>query len=92
MFSMASVGKFMMQVLPPCGHAVHEDIPDKVRVYIISTLLLCLWSLIFFQEIDTFAQQGCIKLIKSDSKDFYKATKISILNAVLLNFLFICES
>uniref|UniRef100_A0A9J7WYP7 Protein phosphatase methylesterase 1 n=1 Tax=Cyprinus carpio carpio TaxID=630221 RepID=A0A9J7WYP7_CYPCA len=26
-------GKFMMQVLPPCGHAVHEDIPDKVRVY-----------------------------------------------------------
>uniref|UniRef100_A0A672PGH9 Protein phosphatase methylesterase 1 n=1 Tax=Sinocyclocheilus grahami TaxID=75366 RepID=A0A672PGH9_SINGR len=23
-------GKFMMQVLPPCGHAVHEDIPDKV--------------------------------------------------------------
>uniref|UniRef100_A0A8C2JTF5 Protein phosphatase methylesterase 1 n=1 Tax=Cyprinus carpio TaxID=7962 RepID=A0A8C2JTF5_CYPCA len=34
-------GKFMMQVLPPCGHAVHEDIPDKVRVYsIISTFLL----------------------------------------------------
>ncbi|KAJ8403633.1 hypothetical protein AAFF_G00349590 [Aldrovandia affinis] len=23
-------GKFMMQVLPPCGHAVHEDMPDKV--------------------------------------------------------------
>ncbi|XP_073678874.1 protein phosphatase methylesterase 1-like [Garra rufa] len=23
-------GKFMMQVLPPCGHAVHEDTPDKV--------------------------------------------------------------
>uniref|UniRef100_A0A8C1Y1B4 Protein phosphatase methylesterase 1 n=1 Tax=Cyprinus carpio TaxID=7962 RepID=A0A8C1Y1B4_CYPCA len=25
-------GKFMMQVLPPCGHAVHEDIPDKFLV------------------------------------------------------------
>ncbi|XP_036842969.1 protein phosphatase methylesterase 1 isoform X2 [Oncorhynchus mykiss] len=23
-------GKFMMQVLPPSGHAVHEDTPDKV--------------------------------------------------------------
>uniref|UniRef100_A0A672RYL3 Protein phosphatase methylesterase 1-like n=1 Tax=Sinocyclocheilus grahami TaxID=75366 RepID=A0A672RYL3_SINGR len=32
-------GKFMMQVLPPCGHAVHEDIPDKVRLYYISTFL-----------------------------------------------------
>lgn len=27
---MAPAGRFMMQVLPPCGHAVHEDIPDKV--------------------------------------------------------------
>lgn len=25
-------GKFMMQVLPPCGHAVQEDKPDKVRM------------------------------------------------------------
>uniref|UniRef100_A0A8C9ZHB4 Protein phosphatase methylesterase 1 n=1 Tax=Sander lucioperca TaxID=283035 RepID=A0A8C9ZHB4_SANLU len=24
-------GKFMMQVLPPCGHAVQENKPDKVR-------------------------------------------------------------
>lgn len=23
-------GKFQMQVLPECGHAVHEDVPDKV--------------------------------------------------------------
>ncbi|CAG0893970.1 unnamed protein product [Darwinula stevensoni] len=23
-------GKFQMQVLPHCGHAVHEDVPDKV--------------------------------------------------------------
>ncbi|KAJ8298024.1 hypothetical protein KUTeg_024555 [Tegillarca granosa] len=23
-------GKFWMQVLPQCGHAVHEDVPDKV--------------------------------------------------------------
>uniref|UniRef100_A0A6I8RR71 Protein phosphatase methylesterase 1 n=1 Tax=Xenopus tropicalis TaxID=8364 RepID=A0A6I8RR71_XENTR len=25
-------GKFQMQVLPQCGHAVHEDAPDKVRL------------------------------------------------------------
>ena len=24
------VGKFQMQVLTGCGHAVHEDVPDKV--------------------------------------------------------------
>lgn len=24
------LGKFQMQVLPACGHAVHEDVPDKV--------------------------------------------------------------
>lgn len=28
-------GKFMMQVLPPCGHAVQEDKPDKVRKQVI---------------------------------------------------------
>lgn len=26
-----SSGKFQMQVLPQCGHAVHEDAPEKVR-------------------------------------------------------------
>ncbi len=26
-----SPGKFQMQVLPQCGHAVHEDAPEKVR-------------------------------------------------------------
>lgn len=26
-----STGKFQMQVLPQCGHAVHEDAPEKVR-------------------------------------------------------------
>ena len=25
------IGKFQMQVLSGCGHAVHEDVPDKVR-------------------------------------------------------------
>nr|BAC85574.1 unnamed protein product [Homo sapiens] len=25
-------GKFQMQVLPQCGHAVHEDAPDKVSL------------------------------------------------------------
>ena len=24
------IGKFQMQVLSGCGHAVHEDVPDKV--------------------------------------------------------------
>lgn len=28
----SSPGKFQMQVLPQCGHAVHEDAPDKVSV------------------------------------------------------------
>ena len=23
-------GKFQMQILPQAGHAVHEDVPDKV--------------------------------------------------------------
>lgn len=29
-FSSPPTGKFQMQVLPQCGHAVHEDAPDKV--------------------------------------------------------------
>ncbi|KAJ0061800.1 hypothetical protein NL108_012458, partial [Boleophthalmus pectinirostris] len=28
-FSIPSTGKFQMQVLPQCGHAVHEDAPEK---------------------------------------------------------------
>ena len=28
--SLLRAGKFQMQVLPQCGHAVHEDIPDRV--------------------------------------------------------------
>jgi len=32
------------------------------------------------KEINTFIQQGCIKLINSDSKDIYNVTKISISN------------
>jgi protein phosphatase methylesterase 1 len=30
MYSIYFSGKFQMQVLPQCGHAVHEDVPDKV--------------------------------------------------------------
>ena len=33
-------GKFQMQVLPQCGHAVHEDVPEKVKVYGILAKLL----------------------------------------------------
>ncbi|XP_061664538.1 protein phosphatase methylesterase 1-like [Syngnathoides biaculeatus] len=32
-------GKFMMQVLPPCGHAVQEDNPDKVADAVAAFLL-----------------------------------------------------
>uniref|UniRef100_UPI0037E8A02A protein phosphatase methylesterase 1-like n=1 Tax=Semicossyphus pulcher TaxID=241346 RepID=UPI0037E8A02A len=32
-------GKFMMQVLPPCGHAVQEDKPEKVAEAVASFLL-----------------------------------------------------
>nr|CAG4640935.1 EOG090X07NZ [Eulimnadia texana] len=32
-------GKFQMQVLPECGHAVHEDVPDKVAE-VLGTFLL----------------------------------------------------
>ncbi|XP_059210947.1 protein phosphatase methylesterase 1-like [Centropristis striata] len=32
-------GRFMMQVLPPCGHAVQEDKPDKVADAVASFLL-----------------------------------------------------
>ncbi len=44
----------------------------------------------FLKEINTFIQQGCIKLIKSDSKDLQYI--FFLINAVLLNFLFIKES
>ncbi|XDV46539.1 hypothetical protein PO909_014421, partial [Leuciscus waleckii] len=39
-------------------------------------MIVCL----FFKEMNTFIQQGCIKLIKSDSKDIYNVTKDSISN------------
>ena len=32
-------GKFQMQILPQAGHAVHEDVPDKVS-NILSTFLV----------------------------------------------------
>ncbi|XP_046648629.1 protein phosphatase methylesterase 1-like [Daphnia pulicaria] len=32
-------GKFQMQVLPQCGHAVHEDVPDKVAE-VVATFLV----------------------------------------------------
>lgn len=32
-------GKFQMQVLPECGHAVHEDVPDKVAE-VVATFLV----------------------------------------------------
>ena len=32
-------GKFQMQILPQAGHAVHEDVPDKVAEVLASFLV-----------------------------------------------------
>lgn len=32
-------GKFQMQVLPRCGHCVHEDAPDKVAEVLVTFLM-----------------------------------------------------
>lgn len=32
-------GKFQLQVLPQCGHAVHEDVPEKVAE-VVATFLV----------------------------------------------------
>ena len=32
-------GKFQMQVLPKCGHTVHEDVPDKVAQVVASFMI-----------------------------------------------------
>lgn len=34
----------MMQVLPPCGHAVQEDKPDKVRMQLAELGLIYFYS------------------------------------------------
>lgn len=34
-----------MQVLPQCGHAVHEDAPEKVRIVYLN--LLCMMYVLF---------------------------------------------
>lgn len=34
----------MMQVLPPCGHAVQEDKPDKVRKQVIGLGFMYFYS------------------------------------------------
>ncbi len=41
---------------------------------------------------NTFIQQGCVKLIKSDSKDILLEKDFYFENAVLFNVLFIKES
>ena len=32
-------GKFQMQILPQAGHAVHEDVPDRVAEVLASFLV-----------------------------------------------------
>ena len=39
------VGKFQMQVLSGCGHAVHEDVPGKVRLLSVTVTVNCLAGL-----------------------------------------------
>lgn len=41
-------GKFQMQVLPQCGHAVHEDAPEKVRSHLPAAS--CLLSIKFSKK------------------------------------------
>jgi len=57
---------------------------------IIQTFVVCNFS--FFKEMNTFIQQGCITLIKRDSKDIHDVLKILLQrNVVLLRILFIKE-
>lgn len=48
-------GKFQMQVLPQCGHAVHEDAPDKVSGE--ATLASCAAILTFARHENTLFTQ-----------------------------------
>ncbi|OAD62622.1 Protein phosphatase methylesterase 1 [Eufriesea mexicana] len=41
-------GKFQMQVLPACGHAVHEDVPDKVAEAIATFMVRSVTSSVRF--------------------------------------------
>lgn len=43
-------GKFQMQVLPQCGHAVHEDAPEKVRLTAARCVLSVINQVQFSQE------------------------------------------
>jgi len=57
---------------------------------IIQTFVVCNFS--FLKEMNTFIQQGCITLIKRDSKDIHDVLKILLQrNVVLLRILFIKE-
>uniref|UniRef100_A0A672JPA1 Protein phosphatase methylesterase 1 n=1 Tax=Salarias fasciatus TaxID=181472 RepID=A0A672JPA1_SALFA len=44
-------GKFQMQVLPQCGHAVHEDAPDKVRSHPSASLKMTICWLVLNEGI-----------------------------------------
>ncbi len=46
------------------------------------------------KNVNTFIQQGCIKVAKSDNEDIYNVIKTIIfqINNVVLNFLFVKES
>ncbi len=47
----------------------------------------------FFKEITTFIEQGCIQLIKCDTKNIYNDKRFLFqINAALLNFLITKES
>ncbi len=74
---------------------IHIYIYIYIYIYTVYILYIYIYIYIFFflNEINTFMQQQCNKLIKGDSKDIYIVTKIFIfqINAVLLNFQFIKE-
>ncbi len=63
------------------NQCVFEAICSNQMKYPWSDLSILLYFLsytvltIFFKDMNAFAQQGCIKLIKSDSKNIYNVTK-----------------
>ncbi len=58
----------------------HSILWTKIIIYFISKFCSKFWGQwdLFFKEINTFIQQWCIKVIKSDSKDIYNITKKKI--------------
>jgi len=66
-----------MSVLPP--HSCYKNMLSVTGVRHALTSMTSIISgsggLLFKEKSNTFIQQGCIKMIKSESKDIYNGTK-----------------